>query len=605
MSDNKPKPVDACDVLAAGGRLEPKGKPIGGQQHRARNVVPLHPPANDDYEPGSDCPDDSAEPSPFDGDHFADDGADASQSAKPPRGARVEIQVTEELHDVIDQAIKALSADSSLFQQLARLARAIEVAEHGADGNGAVRAGTPQIHEVPIANLRDRLTRVARFLTYDRRTKEWRDTHPSDAVVQGVQARGEWPGIRALVGITSAPSMRPDGTVFDAPGYDATTGYLYSPRCVYPSVPTSPTHEDAQRALKDLLVPWAEFPVATAAERYVGVAAHMTLVARPAIQGACPAFVADAPTRGSGKSLYARMIGVLAHGREPALMTFPSKLDELEKILGGYALRGASLIVFDNLSVPFGGGPLDKVLTCADHVELRVLGKSEIPSHPWRAVMVSTGNNVVITGDTPRRALVCRLDPMMERPEERTGYAISDLPAWCMANHPRLVCAALTLLRAYTLAGRPKQGLKGWGSFEAWVDLIGSAIVWAGGEDVTACRPTIAGNDDPETAALRTLLTQLPKLKRDGATISYMLRELFSEKRMSGGYAEVDGFDGLREALAAIAPPKHGALPDAQKLGFALKRMRGRIVDNAFLDNETDSDTNVNKWFVRRATQQA
>ncbi len=40
------------------------------------------------------------------------------------------------------------------------------------------------------------------------------------------------------------------------------------------------------------------------------------------------------------------------------------------------------------------------------------------------------------------------------------------------------MAAALTLLRAYVVDGRPPHGLTPYGSFEAWSDLIRSALVW-------------------------------------------------------------------------------------------------------------------------------
>ena len=224
--------------------------------------------------------------------------------------------------------------------------------------------------------------------------------------------------------------MRPDGTVLDVPGYDAATGYAYMPGREYPTIPDAPSLDEARAALADLLVPWSDFPVNSEAERYVPIAALMTLIARPAIRGACPAFLTDASMRGSGKSLITRAVTTLAQGREAALMTWPGESTELEKILGSYALRGASVIAWDNVDSEFAGAPLDKVLTCSDRVELRVLGKSESPALAWRAVMLAGGNNMAIGGDTTRRVLVCRLEPITERPEERTGYAIADLPSW-------------------------------------------------------------------------------------------------------------------------------------------------------------------------------
>lgn len=123
------------------------------------------------------------------------------------------------------------------------------------------------------------------------------------------------------------------------------------------------------------------------------MATVLTLLARQAIRGAVPAFIFDATTRGSGKSLEADCVATIATGRGAARMGWPGKDDELEKILGAYALRGASLIVLDNLTTPFTGSPVERMLTARDTVELRIFSKSEVPMLPWRAVALATGNN--------------------------------------------------------------------------------------------------------------------------------------------------------------------------------------------------------------------
>jgi hypothetical protein len=504
------------------------------------------------------------------------------------------IRITPRLHESVDVAVAALAADAEIYQRDGRLVRVVRVAKADAERED-MAAGTPQIRGVAIATLRERLTRAARFERFDARSGDWVETLPSDRIVTAVDARSEWLGIRPLVGVIETPSMRPDGTLLDHPGYDAATGYLYAPGREYPPLPARPTLDDARAALASLVEPFSDFPVSSEAERIVPIAALLTLVARPAIRGACPAFLFDASTRGSGKSLAARATTLLAHGREASLMSWPPDAVELEKVLGAYALRGAAVACFDNVTGEFGGGPLDKALTCADRVQLRVLGVSDVPELPWRAVILAGGNNMVIGGDTTRRVLVCRLEPMCELPEERSDYAIPDLMAWCREHHPRLVVAALTLLRAYVLAGRPAQQLAGWGSFEAWTALIASAIVWAGGPDIMACRPTIAGQDDATTGALRTLLEQLPGFAREGCSISTMLQRLYSPERMRGN-APPDGFESLREALEVLAPPRAGQAPSAQRLGTALGKLRRPVVAGRHLDRTITHG--IARWHV-------
>lgn len=517
---------------------------------------------------------------------------------RPKRDDRDVIRLTSDLHVGVDEAVEALAADTDIYQRDGALVRVVRVAESEA-ARERTTVGTPQIRPTSLATLRERLTRVARFERLDARSNEWVPTVPQDRVVSAVHARGEWPGVRPLVGIIETPSMRPDGTLIDVAGYDPNTGYVYAPQNKYPAVPSRPSKDDAARALAALLEPWSDFPVRGEPDRFVPIAALLTLVARPAVRGACPAFLIDKSTRGSGGTLVARAVTTLAHGREASLMNWPTDPVELEKILGAYALRGAPVIVWDNVVGTFGGGPLDKVLTCADRTDLRVLGQSTVPSLSWRAVTIATGNNMLIGGDTTRRTLVCRLEPQCERPEDRTGYTIGDLIGWCRVNHPRLVAAALTVLRGYDVAGRPDMALAGWGSYEAWRDLIAGAIAWAGGANVMETRPTLAGEDDSDTAALRTITELWPLLAPDGTAIRAAVAALYPNDR-GRGESMPDGYDGLREALETLAPPaRPGMPPSSQRLSYAFRRYRRRVIGTRYLDNGgTGERGHVASWRI-------
>lgn len=494
------------------------------------------------------------------------------------------IRLGADLARVVDDAIGALEADSGIYQRDGALMRVVRVAEADPAAE-LVAVGTPQLRSVSAASLRERLTRIVRFLRYDARVKDWIAALPPVPVVQALADRGEWKTVRPITGIIETPSMRPDGSVIDLPGYDSRTGYVFEPKRDYPAVPTDPTRDDAARCLRMLQEPWTDFPVTCAEGATAPIAALLTLVGRPAIVGAVPGLFVDASTRGSGKSLIARTVTTLAHGREAALVTWPETAEELEKLLGAYALAGASVVLFDNVVRSFGGGALDKLLTATNRVQLRVLGKSEAPELLWRGVVIATGNNADIAADTARRVLVCRLEPSMERPEERDpgAFKIADLDRWALRHHPRLAVAALTLLRAYVVAGRPRQDLQ-WGSFQPWADLVASAIVWAGGPNVLDARATASDDEDETTAAARVLLQHWGRLAPDGITAAGAIAALYTPEHMRGEAAP-DGFDDLREAIEALAPPKKGGRrPEPRALGYVLRKLRGRVLGGLRLD---------------------
>jgi hypothetical protein len=278
-------------------------------------------------------------------------------------------------------------------------------------------------------------------------------------------------------------------------------------------------------------------------------------------------------------------------------MGYPVTDEELEKVLGAYALRGATLINFDNVTRAFGGGPIDRCLTAGDAVELRVLGRSEIPSLRWRAVILATGNNVELHGDTARRVLISRLESPLENPEERTGFRHPDLLGWVRTERRRLVCAALTILRAYVVAGRPDVGVRPWGSFEAWSALVPAALVWAGSADPTKARPSIDLGREPEKQALTTLLDRLPRLDPgQGLTAKDIIAVLYSSDPRRG-HAPPDGHDDLREAVETLTKTPAGKVPSSSDLGYAFRKLRSRIVSGKKLTGEPDAK-GITRWQV-------
>jgi hypothetical protein len=524
------------------------------------------------------------------------------QRVPPPQPAagddpRPTIQMTTELHEVVDAGIAALSQDNDLYKRDGYLAHVVR--SDGDDELVAWEPGTPQIRLAAAATLRERLTRVARWEKFESRSASWKPALPGNAIVDAALARGEWRGVRPLVGVIEAPSFRADGSIIDEPGYDRATGYLFCPNATFEPVPPAPTREDAVRAFADLAEVFCDFPYRAPLDRDVAIACLLTVLARPMIRGSVPAFVFDASVRGSGKSLQTDAIALIATGRGAARMSWPANDEELEKVLGAYALRGAALVSFDNISRPFGGAPLDRCLTAIDRVELRVLGKSQVPALHWRAVVLGTGNNILVPGDTTRRVLLSRLQPDVDRPEDRpvASFRHPELLEWVRQERPRLVRSAMTMIAALVAAGLPKSGPGSWGSFEAWAAVVPQAIAFAGGADVLAARPSEAEGHDPEAAALVAILDAFARLDPAGMTTKNLVELLYSQERLRG-QAPPDGYDEARQGIEALVPTRAGYAPDATRLGNALRRHRDRIVDGRRLVSKPGR-AGVVRWSVQ------
>lgn len=518
-------------------------------------------------------------------------------------------------HQAIDDISDLLHLDKTLYVRGKELVTIVgALAPHDGDRAPAAES-TPLIVPVEPATLTERITRTIRITRKKPLTKaqtmvvdqggrapaaEWVPALPPPGVVAGVLARRQWP-LRHLTSVSETPVLRPDGSLLQVAGYDRVTGYVYRPSCEYPEVPDMPTQADAAAALDELCEVFVDFPYVDESSRMVPIAAILTVLARSAIVGSCPAFLLDATTRGSGKTLQADAVSAVALGRSAARKSYPQEEEELGKVLASYAVAGARLILFDNVTREFGGGEIDQAITARDTVELRVLGRTEVKRLPWAAVLLASGNNITLSEDTVRRVLIARLESPVENPEDRVGFRHPHLYEWIIEERPRLVTAALTILRAFARFGGHRHEGKAWGSFEAWSRLIPGAILYAGGADPMLSRPSVEQHASDATRALAVIIELLPKLDREGRglTVREIVHLLYPDK-ISDAERSTDGWDDLRDAIDAWTSPKPGQKPSLQLLGKRLRSSVGRFVGGKRIMQERLQDrAKTVRWLVR------
>ena len=255
-----------------------------------------------------------------------------------------------------------------------------------------------------------------------------------------------------LAGIIEAPTLRGDGTLLDRPGYDKSTGLLFDPGgAIFPKISPRPSREDAEAALATLSDILRDFPFADDESRSVALAALITGLVRRTLRAA-PLFAFSAPKMASGKTLLATLASYLATGRPPAMLSQSDDPESERKRLLALLMEGTPMIVLDNIERALKSDSLCSILTEPVFAD-RVLGLSRTASVPTNATFFATGNNIIIHGDLTTRALVCSLDPKVERPEERR-FAVN-LHEAVPARRGELVAAALTIPLAYLAAGAP------------------------------------------------------------------------------------------------------------------------------------------------------
>lgn len=507
------------------------------------------------------------------------------------------IAITTAEYKVTDETVAALGADPELYQRGGRLVRV----DRSAELNDEVQrpAGAATIGLLPLASLRDRCTRYALFTTTRRDGTEG-PAHPPKWLVEAVAARGEWPGIRVLTGVSDAPVLRPDGSVWQPArgGYDRVTGVLYEPAGAFPPVPDEIDVDAARAAVAVLLDVVVNFPFEAPEHRSAWLAGLLTPLARFAFTGPAPLFLIDANVRGAGKSLLAQVIGRIATGRDMPASSYTNDGDETRKRITAIALAGDLLVLLDNIEGTLGNAALDRALTATRWCD-RMLGRLEEINLPLSVAWFATGNNVRITGDTLRRTLHVRLDVLAEKPEERTGFAHPDLLAWVTANRGELLAAALAILSGYLRAGRPDMGLVPMGSFEGWSAVVRSAVVWAGEPDPYTTRAGLEAVADTVGDALATLVDAWAAYDAfgEGVVVANMLRQLYPGE---GSPPTDEASVAMRAALETLTNCPPGKVPTARSVGNKLRHFRGRPVGGARLVLSSQYNRSGAVWTLNR-----
>lgn len=471
------------------------------------------------------------------------------------------------------------------------------------------RPGTPTIASLTASALAERLAAVADWIAPDD-SDDWKPCDPPARVVAMIHERKEWDGIRPLRGIAESPFLRPDMTVCDVPGYDAATGFYYAPSADYPAIPRKPSRAEGAAALRRLWVEaFCDFPyvgmprtvpgapsdgearfgaAASIPDAFVGIAMIETVLARPAIDGAAPSFMFEAAAQGSGKTKHLHAVSIIATGRAAAVATFPMSRgrpneEEQEKVFAGYAIGGAAIVNFDNITGVFGGATLAKYQTAIGTVGARVLGFTGQKEVEWSGVIGATGNNASMDDDAAQRTLVSRMESDLDDPRsrERIEFRHANLFHALRGLRPALAVDALIVLLSYANASAEERATIGaecgsLGSFEAWSEIVPRAIRYCGGPNVLDARIK-SGSTDTEGAAHDAIMAHWPSCFADYVKPKDILIHAFKqESEILKNLAPDDGMSELRGAIRDLTNAGNRDQPTPAKFGTVLKRLRGK-----------------------------
>jgi hypothetical protein len=497
----------------------------------------------------------------------------ATKAGKGRKSSRPKIQIEPGKLPVMATTAESylIKAHVPFYQRGSKLVRPIVEKTAAGDGRTTTTAALTEVDEI---YLRDVLGREIEWEKYSRREKKWSPADAPRDTARFIIARTGERKFRPVAGLITTPTLRPNGSILRRTGYDRNTRLLLVKPPTLPPIPDKPSFDDALEALNVLDELLEEFPFSDNESRSVALSALITPVVRGALP-VVPMHATRAPKAGTGKSYLFDIASAIAIGEPCPIIAAGRDEAETEKRLVAVALAGYPIINIDNVNGELAGDFLCQMIE-RPVVNLRVLGKSETVRVPNKLTTFCTGNNLRLTGDLPRRALLCSLDAKVERPEEREFKAKPTQRV--IADRGKYVAAALTVVRAYIVAGKPGPQ-KPLASFEVWSDTVRSALVWLGRVDPVETLATVRA-EDPQEQALAAVLIAWQDCFKIGPENAKKATEVIAEtqeKMLNLGNDAVNDEKraALRAAIEGISPR---GKPDAKSLGKWLLNQKDLIV---------------------------
>jgi hypothetical protein len=514
---------------------------------------------------------------------------------------RAEIEISTRRDLALEETLKALAGDRELFCRGTSLGVVAREENDTAKLPGGVelRHARGSLRFVPIAPtvLGCRLTKLASFFRWvsDKAGESIAiDCHPPDWLIGAVSDHQYWPGVRHLLSIAECPYISADGSIV-SPGFDASTGTLYRPSVTIAALPDRPTTRDVQAALKLLAELVIQFPFETGFDRDAWLADLLTCIQRPMIAGPVPGFVYNGNAAGVGKGLLIDLVGLLVYGVPVGTRIYPIDPAEAAKVKLALALAAVPIVHFDNLAEGgfYGGGVMDSALTSTVTSD-RILGQSRDSGNvPLRPAWHVSGNNISPVKDSGRRWLRCNLKTTLEKPYERDDIEDKQLRDSTLKHRAELLRAALIILKAHALAGRPTGTTDGkpWaplGSFEDWDHVVRGAVHFATGND---CLHTQREGEKERPDRLNKAALLEGWLEVDPRGEGKTIEEVIDAVRDNP-----TSYPTLRNALLSIG--RDGKIPSSEKLKYKLRGMKNTPINRLRFETCGENRNGTSLWRV-------
>lgn len=327
--------------------------------------------------------------------------------------------------------------------------------------------------------------------------------------------------------------------------------------------------------LEDWLVDFRERSFKSPHDFTYAIAAFLTLLMRPGIDGPVPLFAVMASMVGTGKGYLVSALSLAAMGDTPIGLPLSDDEDRQKSEVLTLLRRGCVAAVVDNAKQDrpgqaFGGQAIESLLTEPKYSG-RLLGTNDQATFKVRLMLFLTANNPRLTTDMLRRSIPISIGSTEEKASARGGWKRPDIKeknGWTMRNRPRILGAAVAIVEAWRVRHEQGERWQIWkpGSYEAWASAVGSACVaaglpgWGGGID------DFYDAAEPEDAAYRAW----------AAAVADMLHRVGGSKREAYLYTQdvVRALEQVEYWRTTLSGSKDEITPI--KAWAAIKKVQGR-----------------------------
>lgn len=505
-----------------------------------------------------------------------------------------------------DKTARALMSHNSppyVFERSGSYSRVV-FDEHG-------RAVINTLNEYGVRSVVERCVEFKRIV--GKKEKKIINIDPPMTIVRDLMNTPDIVDLPPLVALTECPILHRDGTLVTEPGYDPETKMFYAQNTglkIEP-IPDEITEDDVTRAKEKLDEIFIDFPLTRdeygdSASKTNLIGLLITAIIRPIIITPTPMAIISKPQAGVGSTLIARIVNMVAVGRDLSVNRSPEKEEEFEKRITTWLREGSPIVVLDNVQHKLNSSSLECVLT-ADVWSDRLLGVNISGVYANKATWMATGNNVQLGKDMPRRCYWITMEPTSARNwQNKRDFKHSPILQWVSEERADILRSVFILVKNWVNKGSigPLDEVPGMGTFEDWRYVIGGILRTSGYDGFLSNIEQMYDESDVDTNQWCAFLELLQKRFPDKFTIKQIVGEI--ELETNSMEQQYKREEKLLDSMPDFLTDEYqfGKKTFTRKLGKHIGTVKNRIFPNNYKVVSLTKSRGISEWRIVHISDQ-